>query len=45
MNDQELRNILSEHKLWLESDGKKGTRADLSKANLSDANLSEKEKK
>ena len=42
---EELKTILEQHKLWLDSDGEKGkhanlTHADLSGANLSGANLS-----
>ena len=35
----ELKSILTEHKLWLESNGKQGTRAILRGANLRGANL------
>ena len=35
----ELKNILAEHKFWLESNGKQGTRADLTDADLLYANL------
>ena len=35
----ELKNILAEHKFWLESNGKQGTRADLTDADLHGANL------
>ena len=37
---EELKNILDEHKLWLENNGKKGKKADLSHADLSHINLS-----
>ena len=37
---QELDDILAEHKDWVLSEGKSGTRADLSNANLYGANLS-----
>ena len=36
---EELNKILEEHQLWLESDGKKGARADLSYTNLKGVNL------
>ena len=35
----ELKNILAEHKFWLESNGKQETRADLTDADLHGANL------
>ena len=35
----ELKNVLAEHKFWLESNGKQGTRADLTDADLLYANL------
>ena len=38
--NEELRQILSAHQLWLESDEKQGKRADLSGAALDQANLS-----
>ena len=41
MNKTELNKILKEHKIWLDSDGKEGTRANLSRANLTNAYLSE----
>ena len=41
MNKQDFNKILKDHKLWLDSDGEKGTRANLSRANLSEAYLSE----
>ena len=37
--EEELAEILAKHKLWLESDGKDGARADLARANLAGANL------
>jgi hypothetical protein len=37
ISEEELEQILEDHKKWLESDGKEGKRADLSKANLSHA--------
>jgi len=40
LSKDELINILTEHKLWLESSGAKGNKADLSYANLRNANLS-----
>jgi uncharacterized protein YjbI with pentapeptide repeats len=40
MNADELKAILYAHKLWLESDGKKGERANLRRADLRVANLS-----
>lgn len=41
MKQEELNVILENHKLWLETSGKEGVRADLSEADLSEANLSE----
>ena len=35
----ELNSILASHKLWIESNGKQGTRADLTDADLLYANL------
>jgi uncharacterized protein YjbI with pentapeptide repeats len=35
----ELNEILNQHQLWIESAGKQGTRANLSRANLTSANL------
>jgi len=40
-SQEKLKQILEAHKLWRESGGKSGARADLSGANLSRANLSE----
>lgn len=37
--DSKLQTILTEHKKWLDSDGKVGIQADLQEANLSKANL------
>lgn len=37
---ENLSEILNQHKLWLESEGREGKRADLSGANLRHANLS-----
>ena len=39
MNKKELRDILAQHVLWLNSDGEQGRRADLREANLSRAYL------
>jgi uncharacterized protein YjbI with pentapeptide repeats len=39
MDKKELDKILKDHLLWLNTDAKEGTRADLSYANLSGANL------
>jgi uncharacterized protein YjbI with pentapeptide repeats len=39
MKQSELKAILKDHRLWLESDGKQGKRADLRCAYLWDANL------
>ena len=39
MKKEELEKILEEHKLWLDSDGKEGEKADLRRANLYMANL------
>ena len=39
MNKTELNKILKEHKIWLDSDGKEGTRANLSWVNLYRADL------
>ncbi len=39
ISENELKKILEDHKTWLESDGEKGVRADLSDTNLSNANL------
>ena len=41
ISKEELSEILKQHKIWLESDRKLGSRADLSGADLSRANLSE----
>lgn len=40
ISKEELKKILNEHKLWLESNGKKGKQADLSHIDLSHVNLS-----
>ena len=37
----ELKNILAEHKIWLETGAKQGTRANLEGANLRDADLTD----
>ena len=39
MNTADLRKILDEHKIWIESFRENGSRADLSDADLSDADL------
>ena len=39
MTPAKLEKILTDHKLWLETDGKEGRRADLANANLTGANL------
>ena len=39
MDQIEIKNILNNHKLWLDSNKQKGKRADLTGANLLDANL------
>ena len=39
MDASKLKEILDQHKLWIESAGKHGQRANLSGANLRDANL------
>ncbi|AMO83163.1 pentapeptide repeat-containing protein [Obesumbacterium proteus] len=39
MNTADLRKILDEHKIWIESFGENGSRANLCGANLRDANL------
>ena len=39
MEASELKEILDQHKLWLETNGVQGERADLTRANLRDANL------
>ena len=40
MNADKLKNILADHKVWVESLGKSGKRADLSYADLTGADLS-----
>ena len=40
MNRKELDKILVNHKLWLQTNGKQGEKADLREANLREANLS-----
>ncbi len=37
---EQLKEILEEHRMWVESDGKEGERADPSFANLKGADLS-----
>ncbi|WP_339053788.1 pentapeptide repeat-containing protein [Arsenophonus endosymbiont of Crataerina pallida] len=39
MNSDELRKILDEHKVWVESLGENGSKADLCRANLREADL------
>ena len=39
MNKEELKRILEQHKIWLESDGEEGERANLEGVNLKGANL------
>ena len=39
ISEEELKQILEEHKKWLESDGEAGEQADLRKANLKKAYL------
>ena len=39
MDQQELNKILEQHKVWLETDGVDGARADLQEANLKEADL------
>ena len=39
MNKKELKEILAQHVLWLDSDGEQGRRADLEGANLREAKL------
>ncbi len=39
VSPNELKEILEAHRKWVESEGKEGERADLSKANLTEANL------
>jgi uncharacterized protein YjbI with pentapeptide repeats len=39
ISDEELKQILEDHKKWLESDGKEGERADLRNTNLQGVNL------
>ncbi len=40
VSPNELKEILEAHRKWVESEGKEGERADLSKANLTEADLS-----
>ena len=40
MDKKKLKEILKQHKLWLETNGLEGERAELQDANLSWANLS-----
>ena len=39
MKSEQLQEILARHRLWLETDGRQGQRADLSGANLRGADL------
>ncbi len=39
MSKEELKQILAAHKTWLETDGKEGEQADLSRTNLQGADL------
>jgi uncharacterized protein YjbI with pentapeptide repeats len=39
MKQSELKRVLNQHKLWLDSNGDQGKRADLTGANLTGANL------
>ena len=39
VSGEDLKQILAAHKTWLETDGEKGKRADLSEANLQEAHL------
>lgn len=39
MTEEELKKILEDHELWLETSGKKGMRAELRRANLERADL------
>ncbi len=39
MPDEELQKILEAHRMWVESEGKEGERADLRGANLQEADL------
>ena len=39
VSEDELKRILAAHKKWVETDGKEGERADLSRTNLQDAAL------
>ncbi len=39
VSEEELKEILAEHQTWLETDGKEGTRADLSRTDLQGADL------
>ena len=41
MNKAELNKILDNHKLWLQTNGEQGERANLEEANLEEANLKE----
>ena len=39
VSEEELKQILATHETWLETDGKEGSRADLSQTDLQGANL------
>jgi uncharacterized protein YjbI with pentapeptide repeats len=39
MDNHKLKEVLERHKLWVETDGKEGVRANLEYADLSSANL------
>ncbi len=41
VSEEELKQILADHQRWVETDGREGTRADLTGANLQGANLGE----
>ena len=41
ITEEELKTILEQHELWLNSNGKEGKRADLTDADLTDANLAD----
>ena len=43
VSEEELKQILAAHATWVETDGKEGERADLSRANLEEAELSKED--